>query len=93
MISKRIVCGVNRRCERRRVLWRAGKRLPGGKMAWHYFCAEHFDGFMEEHWDALSEFDIERLSDRESDFERVYENEKGEPICQVPRPRPVGALI
>jgi len=58
-------------------------------MAWHYFCAEHFDSFMEEHWDALSEFDIERLSDCESDFERVYENERedGEPICQVPKPR------
>ncbi len=65
---------------RRRVVWRVGEQ---------YFCAPHFDLYLEEHWDALDEFEIERLSEEESDFDAALrENrESKEPICQVPKPR------
>jgi len=77
----RIICNGNhrgRRCQRA-VLWRVGQR---------FFCAPHFDEHLEQNWDALDKYEIERLSDNEKDFDQYSNVGASEPLCQVPRPRP-----
>ena len=59
----------------RRALWMVdGKQL----------CCDCFEAYLDSHPD-VDPYAIERLSDVESDFERV----NGEPICQVPKPKGV----
>ena len=73
--NRRIICNgpkprKHHNCHRD-VLWRVGKL---------FFCAPHFDEYLEANWDALEKYEIERLSDEDRDFDQYT-------ICQVPRPR------
>lgn len=59
------------------MLWRVGK---------YYFCAPHFDAYLETNWDALDKYEIERLSEDEKDFDQYSNITATEPLCRVPRP-------
>jgi hypothetical protein len=82
---------IHARACHRQVVWHL-TRVPSNGHAraleQRFYCAAHFDTYCEENWDALNEFDIERMSDDEGDFNQYQWGEgKREPVCQIPKPR------
>jgi hypothetical protein len=73
-----------------RILWKVvQKPTPALPSVTFYFCNRDFDIWIEQQWDAFEQFEIERLSDNEGDFEYVNQGRGGvaeNAICQVPRP-------